>query len=511
MAGNRSDRAVTRRAFLVGLSSVAATTLLVACGSSSGGAPSNAAPTTPKPVAQPTQPAATVAAAPTVSGASSAPTAAATSGVTSGAGATPAAAAGLAYAPTRLDGTTLNVWILDFAPFKDYWQKLANRFQELTGATINFQPQAWPLEVKLIAGMAAGTVPDVVQLMGRVLAPLVPPKQDLLEPTDDAVFKALKVDVNTYFAPGAIGSFLYDGQHWGIPMQDNVVSTMIYTRSEWLNASSAKDAWPRTKGQDAFDSFETMWDLAKSLQQESGGKVTVWGTNSEGWNRTDIFGVMKMLGVDWWDQQNKKFNMDSDAAVQAIDKVITIPSQQLKIESELNQSGEDAFIQGKIALARSTISTQSAAAEQNIPILNVAAPPPVKGGKLAYVGEGGWGAAVPRQAKNKDAGLELLKWLITPEAQRIWLPIFGGTTPAVLSMRDDPLYQGNGPNQENTRTWLKYQPMTTYMGSGFGHEPEISTIWEGIAQEVRSGKQSSKDAAQAAQEQFTAHFKEFYG
>jgi len=503
MPGQPVRTMMSRRGFLVTLTGLASTTLLAACSPPSPSAATNSAPPTQPALTKPTS--STVA---PVQAAASTPASALTTGKT-----TPvAAAAGPTYTPAKLDGVTLNVWILDFAPFKEFWPKLADRFGQLTGATLNFQPQAWPLEVKLIAAMAGGTVPDVVELMGRVLAPLVPPKQELLEPTDDSVFKAMGIDPSTYFTPGAIGSFLYDGKHWGIPMQDNTVSTMMYTRSEWLdNSAAAKDLWPRTKGQDSFDSFESMWDLAKTLQQESEGKVTVWGTNGEGWGRTNIFGVMKMLGVEWWDNQNKKFNMDSDAAVQAIDKVITIPSQQLKIESELNQSGENAFIQGKVALARSTISTQSAAVDQNIQVVNVAAPPPVKGGKQAYVGEGGWGAAVPRQAKNKDAGLELLKWLITPEAQRIWLPIFGGTTPAVLSMRGDPLYQGAGANAENTRTWLKYQPMTTYMGSGFGHEPTISAAWEAIAQDVRGGKLSSKEASQAAQEQFTAHFKEFYG
>jgi ABC-type glycerol-3-phosphate transport system substrate-binding protein len=503
---------------LIVLGGAASTSLLAACTPSA--APSPAATTAPPPPTA-AQPAATQAAAPAAA-ATTAPAAKPTVQVVStpaaasapAAAGTPAAAAvgtGPTYTPAKLDGVELNMWILDFAPFKDYWPKLADRFGQLTGAKITFQPQAWPLEVKLIAAMSAGTVPDAIQLMGRVLAPLVPPKQDLLEPTDDSVFKVLGIDPKTYFAPGAIGCFEYNGQHWGIPMQDNVASTMIYTRAEYLNNSSAAKAlWPRSQGMDYFPDFETVWNLAKTLQQESGGQVTVWGTNSEGWNRTNIFSVMKMLGVDWWDNQNKKFNMDSDAAVQAIEKVITTPSQKLNIETELNQTAEDAFIQGKVAVARSTISTQSSAADQGFEIVNAAAPPPAKGTALGYVGEGGWGAAVPRQSKQKDAALELMKWLVTPDAQKIWLPIFGGTTPSVLAMRNDQLYQGNSTNQENTRTWLKYQPMTTYMGSGFGHEPEISSIWEAIGQDVRSGKSSSKEASQAAQEQFTAHFNDFY-
>lgn len=505
MFGSVPVRRYPRRPFLLGLIGVAATTALAACGGSSPatstGAPTSAA-TTPTSVASPT-----------IAAASAAPTTAASTAATSSSGAATstlaasAAASNPTYSPTKLAGTTINTWILDFAPFKEYWGKLGAGFEKLTGAKVNFQPQAWPIEVKLVAAMAAGTVPDCVNLMGRVLAPLVPPKRDLLEPTDDSIFKTLNIGPDSYFAPGAIGCWKYAGKHWGIPLQDNVVSVCYYARPDWLKADQAEDLWPRTHGKDIFESFDQVYELAKKMQKESNGKVSVWGTNSSGWNRTDIFSAMKSLGVDWWDEGQKKFNMDSDAAVQAIDAIIETPAQKLHIETELNQSGEDAFDQGKVALARSTISTQSFALDNHIPLTDVAAPP-LKGGKPAFVGEGGWGAAVPRQAKQKEAGLEFLKFLVTPNGALLWLPIFGGTVPAILSMRDDPLYQGAGA--ENTRTYLQYQPVTTYMGSGFGYEPELTNIWEAIASEVRQGKLNSKQASQAAQKKFIDHYTKFY-
>lgn len=492
----------TRRSFLTGIGAMTTAAVVAACGSA----------TAPNPTAVPAAPTgapATPVAAPTRAGPATTPAAPAAANTTAATPATSASAStstGPTYSPAKLDGKTINTWILDFAPFKEYWGKLGQRFEQLTGAKVNFQPQAWPLEVKLVASMAAGTVPDVVNLMGKDTATVIPPKRDLLEPTDDVVFKTLGIDPNTYFTPDAIGCWLSDGKHWGIPLQDNVVSLCYYTRPDYLKASNAEDLWPRTQGKDIFGSFDQVYELAKKLQVESNGRVTRSGTNSAGWMRTNIFSAMKSLGVDWWDPSNKKFNLDSDAAVQAFDAIIATPVK-LGIETQLNQTAEDAFDQGKISLSRSTISTQSAAQANHFSVTDVAAPP-LKGGKVAFVGEGGWGTVVPRQGKSKDAALEFLKFLVTPDGERIWIPIFGGTPPAIQSLRDDPLFKST--DAENTRTYLTYQPLTTYMGNGYGDEEVMSPMVDAIGDEVRQGKLTPQQASQQLQKQLTDAYNKFY-
>ena len=49
---------------------------------------------------------------------------------------------------------------------------LNDAFTKATGATLRIQPQEWPLETKVLAAMAAGTTPDVVCMMGKVLLPV---------------------------------------------------------------------------------------------------------------------------------------------------------------------------------------------------------------------------------------------------------------------------------------------------------------------------------------------------
>lgn len=510
---------LSRRRFLAVLSGAgvaAGVSLLAACGGA-------AAPSVPAPAAQATAPAAAAAttapAAPTAAptpASAAAPTiapgaaAAATTAPSTAAAAAPSGP-GPVYSPINLKGKTMTLWGLDYAPHKDRWAEILPKFSALTGLQAKVDAQAWPLETKVIAAAAANNLPDAVSMMGRVLAPVVPPKNNLLEPMD-TVFSQMKLDPKTWFTPGAIQAYLYDGKYWGVPQEDNQVSTGVFSRSDWIQQAGAQDLWPETQGKDIFDDYDSLFALAKKLQVESGGRVTRWGLNSEGWNRTSVFGIMKMLGTDWWDDNNKKFNMDSDAAVRAIDLMIGIPAQKLKIEAELAQTGQDAFAQGKVAVARASYGALTDAPKNKIPLVGVAAPPAEKGGKVIYVGEGGWGVTVPVKAKNKDAALEFSKYLCTYEGQKLWSVIYGGAQPSCNALRDDPMYQGDGADGFNPirRRWLKYQPETIYMGTGFGSEDTITGLWEKIGDDVRSGKITSQQASKTAQQQFTNHYQEFY-
>src|SRR5262249_36021797 len=145
-----------------------------------------------------------------------------------------------------------------------------------------------------------------------------------------------------------------------------------------------------------------------------------WGLNSAGWLSKSVFGVMKMIGTDWWEPEKKKFNMDSDAGIRALEILVETPAQKLKIEGELSMTGRDATMQGKVAIGRATVSMVPLAKEQGVEIETVMAPPVTKGGKVVYVGEGGWGVVVPKQGKNKDAALEFLRFGTTYECQYDW-------------------------------------------------------------------------------------------
>src|SRR5215216_3924849 len=79
-------------------------------------------------------------------------------------------------------------WGLQYDPHVETYKRLADLFKQKTGSTLRVEPQAWPLETKLIAALSAGTQPDVICIMGKVLPPLH--IQKALMPLSDTVYAA---------------------------------------------------------------------------------------------------------------------------------------------------------------------------------------------------------------------------------------------------------------------------------------------------------------------------------
>jgi ABC-type glycerol-3-phosphate transport system substrate-binding protein len=412
------------------------------------------------------------------------------------------------YSPTRLEGKTLTLWALDFAPHKTRYTDMLADFGKYTGAKGTVQTQSGQFDAKLVAAIAAGQPPDIVSALGRSTPVFI--KQGLIEPVDDQVFKAVGLDPKQWWTPGSVDAFWNDGKYWGVPWEDTQVGSGYGARLDYLREEKLDGQWPAGQGRDAFESYEELWDLARKLHKESGGQVTRWGLNSAGWLSKSVFGQMKMLGTDWWQPEKKKFNMDGEAGVKALEMLVETPAQKLKIEGELSMSGRDATMQGKVAIGRATVSMVPLAKEQGVEIETVMAPPPVKGGKVVYVGEGGWGVVVPKQAKNKDAALEFLRFGTTYECQYDWaktaLPV-----PAIKAMAEDPLYKGDDHVKKSIQRWIKSTAQTVYIGNDFGNEGAVSATVDAVGSEVRSGKLSAKEGARKMQAEFEKQYKEFFG
>ena len=192
-------------------------------------------------------------------------------------------------------------------------------FKEVSGAVAVVEPQAWPLETKVISAMAAGTVPDVTCIMGKQLVPLL--EQGALITMEEAVFEPAGIDPDAFFNPGAIGAFFYNGNHWGIPVEDNNVGQAVGVRTDWVEEAGdeAMEIWNNALELGWFDSFESVWQLAEILQQtDDDGNVKVWGLNGQGWDNRTWMGIMRDLGQDWWDSANQEFFLNSEGAMEAL-------------------------------------------------------------------------------------------------------------------------------------------------------------------------------------------------
>ncbi len=252
-----------------------------------------------------------------------------------------------------------------------------------------------------------------------------------------------------------------------------------------------------------------MFTLAEALQQKNAdGSVKVWGLNSTGWEHHSLLSIQRSLGVFWWDNEKKQFNLDNDEMAQAFDLLCAKPIA-MGIEGILGMSQIDAFVAGTVALARGNFSSAGEGWKVGIQGENVIAPSPVKGKPPLFVGEGGWGFEIPKGAKNEAAAVEFMKFVCTYEAQYIFSQIYGGGMPANNSVAQSDIYAGDHPVKVGLRRCVKALENCVYWGNEMGVGGQADTPFGEISASVREKKLTPKEAAKQLQDACTKLYQQW--
>jgi ABC-type glycerol-3-phosphate transport system substrate-binding protein len=414
-------------------------------------------------------------------------------------------APGAADAPAAEPSNEFIFWGLQYDPHVDRYNALAAAFEEKTGNKAIIQPQAWPLETKLLAAITAGTQPDVVCVMGIVSVPLF--MQKAVIEMDDVVYAAAGVDPEEFFFPEAIQAYTWDGRHMGIPLESNQVGQSVATRHDYLDevGDEAKALWPGLNGRDGFASYEEMWSLAELLQKTEGDTVTRWGMSGQGWDLGQYFSTMRSLGKFFWDAEAQKFNFDSEEAVAAMKLYIETPVQR-GIETQLDDHHMNSLFAGAVGVAMGNTSMAPEGAKLGLTVESVNRPPAIEGEEPLYVGEGGWGFEIPSAAKNMDVAIEFCKWMTSREAQVIYIQIYGGAVPATPAVLDDAIYQGDDLVTISKRRAIDSLPNTVYYGNDWGLN---RTGADAPLVKVRQGAATAEEACQELQQIMTTNFEQW--
>ena len=426
----------------------------------------------------------------------------------------PAATDAPKQAPAAAGGKEFVMWGLEYDPHVEAYKRIAAAFEKKTGYKAIIQPQAWPLETKLLAAISAGTQPDVVCVMGIVSLPLF--MQKAVIEMDDVVYKAAGVDPQKFFFPEALQAYTWNGRTMGVPLESNQVSQAVATRYDYLDEAGdkAKALWPglNVKTEPAgFDSYETMWALAEMLQKKQGGTVTRWGMSSQGWDLGQFFSLMYDFDKFFWDSTNQKFVIDSPEGVKAMQLYAETPVKR-GLETQLDQTHMDALLASKVAVAKGNTSMAPEGAKLKLAdgtpmkVEQVMSPPGIPGKEPKFVGEGGWGWEIPTRAKQRDIAIEFAKWMATREGQLEYVPIYGGVVPSTPSVLDDPIYQGDDLVKRSKRRAIASLKNTVYYGNEWGLNRTGAVV---PFDEVRQGVKTAAEAVKALQEIMTVNYQQW--
>ena len=166
-------------------------------------------------------------------------------------------------------------WHHTYPPAKDFIEKKAAEYTAAhPDVTIKLHEEPHgDYEVKLLATIAAGNPPDIVNLLDYLFPQYV--SKGILAEIDPAAFGAKSIaEVQDLFMPAALSGLTIDGKVYGVPEEFNTLALFLnkqHFTDVGLDATDPAN-WPKT--------WNDLFALAGKLQQKDGaGNVTRLGFN----------------------------------------------------------------------------------------------------------------------------------------------------------------------------------------------------------------------------------------
>lgn len=423
----------------------------------------------------------------------------------------PSASGGTESEAPDLTGQAGVLWGLKYDPHVAAYQRMADLFNEKTGAKMTVEPIDPDLAPKFLAAISAGTQPDVMCYYGPAMMALY--LQKALMPIKASVFDAVGVDPTSAFIGDSLGAYSWQGDYYGVPVECNGVGSMVNVPVDEIKAAGLESQYPPTNGQTFFESYDAMYELARKLQTEEGGTVTRWGLSSKAFELESLAGIMASLGVKWWDTDAKRFNFDSPEAVTAFELLVERPVK-LGIESELDQTSTQAALAGKVALSRGDGGPSVVGADAGFAFELAGAPRVKPGEDPVLIGGGGWGFMAPANAKNPDLSVAFLRFVASDEGQMAFAKIYDGLLNFAWAglVGDTTRFKDASPENAIFRAAPAFEAMnlqTQYFGEGFGYYSECQTAAGAVCSELRQGKMTAAAAAAALQTRVEAQYAQF--
>lgn len=388
----------------------------------------------------------------------------------------------------RNTGTVIEFWTLQLSPTYDtYFQSLTKKFEKLhPGTTVRWVDIPYDAAVqKLLAAVAAGQAPDVVNLSSDFLSRFV-----RLGAFAD-LRTLLPADSLAIFFPNALASCTFDGKVAALPWYLNTY-ILLYNKDLLRDAGMTDADVPKTfsqlttfirKYKDKTGKFALFWNIGKDsylpIMLESEGVAMT----DEGVTRATFNTGRGIALVDEWVQLYRTGYLQRESVISRGTSII-----------EPYQSGQVAMVfTGPVFLER---------VRKNAPAVYAAtgvAPNPVgESGKqeLATMT-----LTVMASSRSPKTAADFMMFVLQVENQTAFSKITT-TYPSVMQAMNDPFFRDEDGTVETQARIVGASVLPdAYQLSGYKSHPEYVRLHELFGEAVQNaclGKLSTKEALDAA-------------
>ncbi|MFV0335936.1 MAG: ABC transporter substrate-binding protein [Tropicimonas sp.] len=304
----------------------------------------------------------------------------------------------------------LTFWHHTYPPAAEFIQKKAAEFIAThPGVTIDLHDDPHgDYEVKLLAAIAAGNPPDIVNVLDYLFPQYA--GRGILAEVDNAAFgTGSAAELEALYQPQALSGLTIDGTVYGVPEEFNTLALFINKQHLADIGIDAEDPanWPKT--------WVELFDLAEKLTAADGSRIGfnwVWNLDPY-WYAQQYWPILQQYGCDVVDAEGKAA-INSEACVKAfsetwkilIDKGIGGPNMAtvnpVNALQDFSEARQSMAIAGIWAPPLFSAEVQENYVVASLPQLDPANPKTLLNS---------YALAVTAASKNKEMAFEFLSFL----------------------------------------------------------------------------------------------------
>ncbi|NMB47079.1 MAG: ABC transporter substrate-binding protein [Firmicutes bacterium] len=331
--------------------------------------------------------------------------------------------------------TTITFWHHSNVAWVEAWSKLVADFEK-EYPNIEVQVEVLPdFGDKVMSAYAAGTEPDVVDILGSMLLRYA--QEGLLAEIPE--YLMTPAQMNEAFWPVTLASYAWEGKYYGIPFDFNVAGTGalfnldlvemagLEIPQSWIESRRCGETWTELA---EFCKKLTMTDHAGNIMQAGLGMVNCH-------EHSDFFAMIFQQGGDYRDFENTRVNFETPEARNALQFFLDALDRD-KLHAVTLPSRHQMFME-QTAAATIGGPWYKPVIDKEVEGLRYVRLnlPPFFGTEPKFPVKGGWGLAVSRRSKNPEAAWKFVEFAMRPENMKPW-NFTTGTVPTLKAFATDP-------------------------------------------------------------------------